>query len=105
MPHRRHRLKRLLSRFRTGDLLVSEAPESADDRYGWDSLPESPERDTLANHRRFGGHRMAASLTFAVLFFAGAAFTAGAGDMVSEAVDSAAPPRPPFRRPLQRRRS
>ena len=78
MPHRRHRLKRLLSRFRTGDLLVSEAPESA-------------ERDSLADHRRFGGHRMAASLTFAVLFFAGAAFTAGAGDMVSEAVDAAAP--------------
>ena len=34
---------------------------------------------------------MAASLTFAVLFFAGAAFTAGAGDMVAEAVDAAAP--------------
>ena len=46
---------------------------------------------SLANHRRFGGHRMAASLTFAVLFFAGAAFTAGAGDMVSEAVEAAAP--------------
>ena len=30
---------------------------------------------------------MAASLTFAVLFFAGAAFSAGAGDMVAEAVD------------------
>jgi hypothetical protein len=89
MPHRRHRLKRLLSRFRTGDLHATEALESNDDRYGWHSLPESPERDALANHRRFGGHRMAASLTFAVLFFAGAAFTAGAGDMVSEAVDSA----------------
>ncbi len=76
MPHRRHRLKRLLSRFRTGDLLVSEAPESA-------------ERDSLASHRRFGGHRMAASLTFAVLFFAGAAFTAGAGDIAGEAVDTA----------------
>jgi hypothetical protein len=32
---------------------------------------------------------MAVSLTFAVLFFAGAAFTAGAGDIVAEAVDSA----------------
>jgi hypothetical protein len=79
----------LLSRFRTGDLHAAEALESNDDRYGWDSLPESPERDPLANHRRFGGHRMAASLTFAVLFFAGAAFSAGAGDLMSEAVDTA----------------
>jgi hypothetical protein len=31
MPHRRHRLKRLLSRFRTGDLLATEAPESIDE--------------------------------------------------------------------------
>jgi hypothetical protein len=90
MPHRRHRLKRLLSRFRTGDLLATGTPESTDDSYGWDSLPESPDRDPLASQRRFGGHRMAASLTFAVLFFAGAAFSAGAGDMVADAVDSAA---------------
>jgi hypothetical protein len=89
MPHRRHRLKRLLSRFRTGDLLATEAPESIDETYGWDSLPESPELDAERVRRRFGGHRMAASLTFAVLFFAGAAFTAGAGDIVAEAVDSA----------------
>jgi hypothetical protein len=46
MPHKRLRLKRLLSR------------------------------------------RMAASLTFAVLFFAGAAFTAGAGDLVSDATEA-----------------
>jgi hypothetical protein len=47
MPHRRHRLKRLLTR------------------------------------------RLAASLTFAVLFFAGAAFTAGAGDLVADATETA----------------
>jgi hypothetical protein len=73
MPHRRHRLKRLLTRVRTGDLLATAEPTD----------------DPLANTRRFGGHRMAASLTFAVLFFAGAAFSAGAGDMVTEAVESA----------------
>jgi hypothetical protein len=77
MPHKRLRLKRLLSRFRTGDLLAGEA------------ATESAQDDPLAEARRFGGHRMAASLTFAVLFFAGAAFSAGAGDMVAEAVDSA----------------
>jgi hypothetical protein len=49
-------------------------------------------------HRRkrlLGGRRLAASLTFAVLFFAGAAFTAGAGDLVtaddSAATEAAAP--------------
>jgi hypothetical protein len=47
MPHRRHRLNRLLTR------------------------------------------RLAASLTFAVLFFAGAAFTAGAGDLVADATEAA----------------
>jgi hypothetical protein len=83
MPHRRHRLKRLLSRFRTGDLLVTEASEPSDETYGWDSMPDAPELDSERVRRRFGGHRMAASLTFAVLFFAGAAFTAGAGDLVS----------------------
>src|SRR5262245_14175114 len=93
MPHRRHRLKRLLSRFRTGDLLVTETTEPSE--YGWDSMPEAPELDTERVRRRFGGHRMAASLTFAVLFFAGAAFTAGAGDLVtpddSAATEAAAP--------------
>jgi hypothetical protein len=89
MPHRRHRLKRLLTRFRAGDLLAADASDSTDETYGWDSIPESPELDVERTHRRFGGHRMAASLTFAVLFFAGAAFTAGAGDL-GEADDSAA---------------
>jgi hypothetical protein len=86
MPHRRLRLKRLLTRFRTGDLHAIEAYESE----GSTSPAESSERDPLANARRFGGHRMAASVTFAVLFFAGAAFSAGAGDIVAEAVDSTA---------------
>ena len=83
MPHRRHRLKRLLSRFRTGDLLVTEASEPSDETYGWDSMPEALELDSERVPRRLGRHRMAASLTFVVLFFAGAAFTAGAGDLVS----------------------
>jgi hypothetical protein len=95
MPHRRHRLKRLLTRFRTGDLLAAEAAESANETYGWESVDDSPEFDAERVRRRFGGHRMAASLTFAVLFFAGAAFTAGAGDMLAEAVDSAAAPAAP----------
>ena len=95
MPHRRHRLKRLLTRFRTGDLLAAEAAESANETYGWESLDDSPEFDAERVRRRFGGHRMAASLTFAVLFFAGAAFTAGAGDMLADAVDSAAAPAAP----------
>jgi hypothetical protein len=89
MPHRRHRLKRLLSRFRTGDLHALEALDLDDHAHALDAGDESSERDPLANARRFGGHRMAASLTFAVLFFAGAAFSAGAGDIVAEAVDSA----------------
>jgi hypothetical protein len=84
MPHRRHRLKRLLTRFRTGDLHAMEIYDGAD---GVDSV-ESSRRDPLAGTRRFGGHRMAASLTFAVLFFAGAAFTAGAGEMMTDAVDA-----------------
>jgi hypothetical protein len=88
MPHRRHRLKRLLTRFRTGDLHATEAYEPTEDAYGWDSDDDGASRDPLANARRFGGHRMAASLTFAVLFFAGAAFTAGAGEMVSDAVEA-----------------
>ena len=64
MPHKRLRLRRLLTRFRTGDLHAIEAngPE------GPASPAESVERDPLANSRRFGGHRMAASVTFAVLF-------------------------------------
>ena len=89
MPHRRHRLKRLLSRFRTGDLHALEALDLDDHAHALDAGDESSERDPLANARRYGGHRMAASVTFAVLFFAGAAFSAGAGDMVAEAVDSA----------------
>jgi hypothetical protein len=95
MPHRRHRLKRLLTRFRTGDLLAAEAAEATNETYGWESVDDSPELDAERVRRRFGGHRMAASLTFAVLFFAGAAFTAGAGDMLAEAVDSAAAPAAP----------
>ena len=38
---------------------------------------------------RVTSHRLAASLTFAVLFFAGAAFSAGAGDLGDDPVDSA----------------
>ena len=90
MPHRRHRLKRLFSRLRSGEMLAAEANDLTHETYGWSSIPESPELEAERIRRRFGGHRMAASLTFAVLFFAGAAFSAGAGDMVSDAVESAA---------------
>ena len=38
--------------------------------------------------KRLLARRLAASLTFAVLFFAGAAFTAGAGDLVTDATDA-----------------
>jgi hypothetical protein len=38
---------------------------------------------------RVTSHRLAASLTFAILFFAGAAFSAGAGDLGDDPVDSA----------------
>lgn len=84
MPHKKLRLKRLLTRFRTGDLHALEAYEPDDSA----SPADTSHRDPLANARRFGGHRMAASLTFAALFFAGAAFTAGAGDMVADAVEA-----------------
>lgn len=38
--------------------------------------------------KRLLARRMAASFTFAVLFFAGAAFTAGAGDLVTDATEA-----------------
>ena len=99
MPHRRHRLKRLLSRFRTGDLLAVECSRT---RPTVGIRSTTPRARAERVRRRFGGHRMAASLTFAVLFFAGAAFTAGAGDMLAEAVDTPRRFRPHRPRPRPR---
>jgi hypothetical protein len=44
-------------------------------------------RVTVKRRRRSGVRRVAVSLTFATLFFAGAAFSAGAGDLLVQAVE------------------
>jgi hypothetical protein len=49
---------------------------------------ENDEEPAAARTRR-SGRKVAASMTFATLFFAGAAFTAGAGDMVAKALGPA----------------
>jgi hypothetical protein len=64
----------------------------ADDQYTPQPVledEESNDDEPVAARKRTSGRRLAASMTFATLFFAGAAFTAGAGDMVAKALGPA----------------
>jgi hypothetical protein len=63
----------------------------ADDEWMPQPLSDDDESDDepAAAARRSPRRRIALSLTFATLFFAGASFTAGAGDMVAKALEPA----------------
>ena len=82
MPLRRHRLPSLITRLvllslAAVCLAVLRPAGRANARV----------RDLGARRRRSGLRRAAVSLSFATLFFAGAAFSAGAGDLLVQAVE------------------
>ena len=82
MPLRRHRLSRLITRLVLLSLAaVCLAVLRPARRAG------APVLELRARTRRSGLRRAAVSLTFATLFFAGAAFSAGAGDLLVQAVE------------------
>ena len=78
MPLRKHRLSSLTFRF----VLLSLAAVCLA------VLRPSSRARVQQPRRRSGLRRAAVSLSFATLFFAGAAFSAGAGDLLVEAVES-----------------
>jgi hypothetical protein len=77
MPLRKHRLSSLTFRF----VLLSLAAVCLA------VLRPSGRTRVQESKRRSGLRRAAVSLSFATLFFAGAAFSAGAGDLLVEAVE------------------
>jgi hypothetical protein len=82
MPPRTHRLSSLITRLVLLSLAaVCLAVLRPAGRAGARGLRPSVSR------RRSGVRRVAVSLTFATLFFAGAAFSAGAGDLLVQAVE------------------
>ena len=82
MPLRTHRLSSLIARLVLLSLAaVCLAVLRPARRAG------APARGVRATKRRSGVRRAAVSLTFATLFFAGAAFSAGAGDLLVQAVE------------------
>ncbi len=82
MPLRRHRLSSLITRLVLLSLAaVSLAVLRPGRRAGAQVHTRQPRK------RRSGFRRAAVSLSFATLFFAGAAFSAGAGDLLVEAVE------------------
>ena len=82
MPLRRHRLPSLITRLVLLSLAaVSLAVLRPAGRAGARVQTLRPQR------RRSGFRRAAVSLSFATLFFAGAAFSAGAGDLLVQAVE------------------
>jgi hypothetical protein len=110
MPHPRPRVRRLLVRALfllvvgwalaivrsvrsshgwddwSDDTVSDEPPGRLDPDQGDD--PESAsEEKAAARSRPFRGHRLATSAAFVMLFFAGAAFTAGAGDQLVQAIE------------------
>ena len=79
MPLRKHRLSSLITRLVLLSLAaVCSGGAATGTRTG---TPDQPKR-------RSGLRRAAVSLSFATLFFAGAAFSAGAGDLLVQAVES-----------------
>jgi hypothetical protein len=82
MPLRRHRLRRLITRF---VLLSFAAVLLAVLRPA--GRAKIRVQEARARRRRSGIRRAAVSLSFATLFFAGAAFSAGAGDLLVQAVE------------------
>ena len=88
MPLRRHRLPSLIIRF---VLLSLAAVSLAVLRTGRRAGVRGQAARVLEPKRRRSGFRRAAvSLSFATLFFAGAAFSAGAGDLLVQAVEDQA---------------
>ncbi len=88
MPLRTHRLPSLITRLvllslAAVCLAVLRPAGRAGARVHALRAPESESR----SRRRSGARRVAVSLTFATLFFAGAAFSAGAGDLLVQAVE------------------
>ena len=83
MPLRRHRLPSLITRlFLLSLAAVCLAVLRPGGRAGARVQTQAPRRQ-----RRSGFRRAAVSLSFATLFFAGAAFSAGAGDLLVQAVE------------------
>ena len=105
MPQRKNRIPRLLLRIAFVALLgwAVALVRAVRPSGGWDDWSDSddewtpqpvledeePEEEPAAARQRWSGRKVAASFTFATLFFAGAAFTAGAGDMVAKALGPA----------------
>ena len=85
MPPRTHRLLSLITRL---VLLSLAAASLAVLRPGRRPSAQATGLPPLKSRRRSGVRRVAVSLTFATLFFAGAAFSAGAGDLLVEAVEN-----------------
>jgi hypothetical protein len=80
MPERNYRLPSLIARF---VLLSFAAVALAVLR----PAKQAPARVHEVRRRRSGARRIAISLSFATLFFAGASFSAGAGDMMVQLVE------------------
>ena len=106
MPQRKHQVRRLLLRVVffaiVGWALV--ALRAARGEAGWDDwaddaptseveerAPETARDDPVEQPARkpFAAARFATSMAFAAIFFAGAAFTAGAGDQLAQLVEDA----------------
>jgi hypothetical protein len=69
------------------DDAVSDEPPGRLDPDQGDGPESASEEKAAARSRPFRGHRLATSAAFVMLFFAGAAFTAGAGDQLVQAVE------------------
>jgi hypothetical protein len=83
MPPRTYRFRSLITRF---VLLSLAAVALAVLR----PAKQATARVQVPRRRRSRGRRIAVSLTFATLFFAGASFSAGAGDMMAQLVEDQA---------------
>jgi hypothetical protein len=83
MPQRTYRIRSLITRF---VLLSLAAVALAVLR----PAKQAAARVQVPRRRRSRGRRIAVSLTFATLFFAGASFSAGAGDMMVQLVEDQA---------------
>ncbi len=83
MPQRTYRIRSLITRF----VLLSLAAVALSVLR---PAKQAAARVQVPRRRRSRGRRIAVSLTFATLFFAGASFSAGAGDMMVQLVEDQA---------------
>src|SRR5687767_14504904 len=83
MPQRTYRFPSLITRF----VLLSLAAVALAVLRPSAKQKIRKTRERTAPRRRSGARRIAVSLSFATLFFAGAAFSAGAGDVVVNLVE------------------